>query len=415
MSEAATSLEARASLDARRADFPILAREVHGQPLVYFDSAATAQRPLAVTTAVDDFYRRYNANVHRGVHSLSGEATDAFEGARETLRALIGARSTAEIVFPRGSTESVNLVAQSFVRPSVGPGDEILVSHMEHHSNLVPWQMVCEQTGATLKVIPIDRRGDLDMAALPGLLNERVKMLALVHVSNALGTINPVSDVCAMARDWGIPTLLDGAQATPHLPVDVQEIGCDFYTVSGHKMYGPTGIGIVYGREALLEAMPPWQGGGEMIREVTLEKTTYNDLPNKFEAGTPNIAGAIGLGAAAQYLNRIGFEAIRAHEHDLLEYATARVKAIEGLRLIGEAEHKTGVVAFTVDGIHPHDIGTLIDHEGVAIRTGHHCAMPLMQFFGVPATARASFGLYNTREEVDRFIPALEKVVGMLQ
>ena len=415
MSETATALEARASLEARRADFPVLMREVHGKPLVYFDSAATAQRPLPVTAAVDDFYRRYNANVHRGVHSLSGEATDAFEGARETLRAFIGARSTAEIVFTRGSTESVNLVAQSFVRPRVGPGDQILISHMEHHSNLVPWQMVCEQTGATLKVIPINRRGELDMEALPELLNERVKMLALVHVSNALGTINPVREVCAMAREKGIPTLLDGAQATPHLPVDVQEIGCDFYTVSGHKMYGPTGIGIVYGREALLEAMPPWQGGGEMIREVTLEKTTYNDLPNKFEAGTPNIAGAIGLGAAAEYLNGIGFEAIRAHERDLLEYATERVKAIDGLHIIGEAEHKTGVIAFTVDGIHPHDIGTLIDHEGVAIRTGHHCAMPLMQFFGVPATARASFGLYNTHEEVDRFIPALEKVVGMLQ
>ena len=414
MSQAATKLGAL-SLEARRADFPILAREVHGKPLVYFDSAATAQRPLAVIAAVDEFYRRYNANVHRGVHSLSGEATDAFEGARETLRAFIGARGTAEIVFTRGSTESVNLVAQSFVRPRVGPGDQILISHMEHHSNLVPWQMVCEQTGATLKVIPINSRGELDMEALPGLLDGPVKMLALVHVSNALGTINPVKEVCAMARQRGIPTLLDGAQATPHLPVDVHDIGCDFYTVSGHKMYGPTGIGFLYGREALLEAMPPWQGGGEMIREVTLERTTYNDLPNKFEAGTPNIAGAIGLGAAAEYLNGIGFEAIRAHERDLLEYATARVKAVDGLRIIGEAERKTGVIAFTVEGIHPHDIGTLIDHEGVAIRTGHHCTMPLMQFFEVPATARASFGLYNTREEVDRFIPALEKVVGMLQ
>ncbi len=401
-------------VSAWRADFPALRRTVHGKPLVYFDSAATAQRPLAVLTAMDQFYRQYNANVHRGVHTLSGEATDLFEQARTRLTRHINADSEREVIFTRGSTESINLVAQAYARPKLQPGDQVLISTMEHHSNIVPWQMVCEQTGAELKIIPVLENGELDMQAVPQLLTERTKILALVHVSNAVGTINPVRQICRMARERNITTLLDGAQAMPHLAVDVQAIGCDFYSVSGHKMYGPTGIGLLYGREALLDAMPPWHGGGEMIRTVTFEKTTYNDLPAKFEAGTPNIAGAIGLGAAAAYLQSLGLEAIAEHEQHLLEHATSQLKQVSGLRIVGEARHKASVISFVIDGVHPHDLGTIVDHDGFAIRTGHHCTMPLIKRFGLPATARMSLGLYNSVAEIDAFIPVLKKARAML-
>lgn len=390
-----------------RSDFPLLNRKVHGKPLVYFDTAASAQRPAAVIEAIDDFYRRHNANVHRGVHSLSQEATDLYEGGRKKLADFINAASDREIVFTRGTTEAINLVAQSFLRPVLNPGDEILVSHMEHHANIVPWQMLCQQTGAVLKVIPINQRGELEIESLPGLLSERVKLVGLVHISNALGTVNPVAEVCRMAKKSGIPVLIDGAQAMPHTPVDVQALGCDFYCLSGHKMYGPTGIGALWAREATLEAMPPWQGGGEMIRRVTFEDTTWNDVPAKFEAGTPHIAGAIGLGAAVDYLSSFDPAEIVVHENTVLEYASQRLQEIEGLRIIGTAHHKAGVISFTLKDVHPHDLGTVIDHYGIALRTGHHCAMPVMQFFGVPATARVSFGLYNTVAEVDALIEAL--------
>ena len=396
-----------------RQDFPILARQVHGKPLVYFDTAASAQRPLAVIEATDRFYRKHNANVHRGVHLLSQEATDLYESARHGLARFINAGSDREVIFTRGTTESINLVAQSFLRPRLGPGDEILITHMEHHSNIVPWQMLCEQTGASLRVVPINERGELEMDALEAMLSERVKLLGIVHISNALGTVNPVEQVCRLARNSGIPVLVDGAQAMPHQQVDVQALGCDFYCLSGHKMYGPTGIGALWAREETLENMPPWQGGGEMIRLVTFEKTTYNDLPAKFEAGTPNIAGSIGLGAAVDYLNSLGMDAVAAHESRLLETATNRLSEIEDLRIIGTARHKAGVISFTLGDIHPHDLGTIIDHHGVALRTGHHCAMPVMQFFKVPATARVSFGLYNTGEEVDILIDALQKTREM--
>jgi cysteine desulfurase/selenocysteine lyase len=399
---------------ARRAEFPILQREVHGKPLVYLDNAATAQRPQCVIDAVNNYYCTHNANVHRGVHTLSNESTDLYEGARETIRAHINAASTREIIFTRGTTESINLVAQSFGRSQIKAGDQILVSHMEHHSNIVPWQLLCEQTGAELVAIPITEQGDLDLAALDELLNERVKILALVHISNALGTINPVAEIIAKAKALGITTLLDGAQALPHLNVDVRALGCDFYCLSGHKMYGPTGIGVLYGREALLEAMPPWQGGGEMIAEVSFEHTIYSELPAKFEAGTPNMAGAVGLGEAARYLQRVGLEHIAAHEHELLQYATEQLSAVKGLRIIGQAQQKASVISFVVDGTHPHDLGTLIDLEGVAVRTGHHCAMPVTRFFQVPATARASFALYNTFDDVDRLVAAVQKSRDML-
>ncbi len=402
------------SNESWRADFPALQRMVHGKPLVYFDTAATAQRPKQVLAAMDRFYHQFNANVHRGVHTLSGEATDAFEAARQTLVKHINANSQREVIFTRGSTESINLVAQAYARPLLQPGDRVLISYMEHHSNIVPWQMVCQQTGAELEVIPVLDNGELDLDAIPGLLTDNTKILALVHVSNALGTINPVQQICQLARERNITTLLDGAQAMPHLNVDVQAIGCDFYTVSGHKMYGPTGIGILYGREAILDAMPPWHGGGEMIRTVSFEKTTYNDLPAKFEAGTPNIAGAIGLGAAVSYLQTLGLDAIAAYEQQLLRHATSALKQFDGLRIIGEAEHKASVISFAIDGVHPHDLGTIVDHDGFAIRTGHHCAMPLIKRFGVPATARLSLGLYNTVEELDAFIPSLEKACKML-
>ena len=396
-----------------RRDFPILARQVHGKPLVYFDTAASAQRPLAVIEATDRFYRRHNANVHRGVHTLSQEATDLYEAARRALAEFINADSDREVIFTRGTTESINLVAQSFLRPRLNPGDEILITHMEHHSNIVPWQMLCEQTGAKLRVAPINERGELELDALEAMLSERIKLLGIVHISNALGTVNPVARVCELAKKFDIPVLVDGAQAMPHQQVDVQALGCDFYCLSGHKMYGPTGIGALWAREETLENMPPWQGGGEMIELVTFEKTTYNGLPAKFEAGTPNIAGSIGLGAAVNYLNSLGMESVADHERRLLETATHRLSAVDDLRIIGTAREKAGVISFTLGDIHPHDLGTIIDHYGVALRTGHHCAMPVMQFFNVPATARVSFGLYNTVEEIDVLTDALQKTREM--
>ena len=398
-----------------RHDFPILSRTVHGKPLVYLDTAASAQRPQAVIDAVADFYRHHNANVHRGVHALSQEATDLYEDARRRLARWLNAASERELIFTRGTTESINLVAQSYARPRVGPGDQILITHMEHHSNIVPWQMVCQQTGAELVVAPIDERGELILERLEALLSPRVKLLGVVHISNALGTVNPVRDICAMAKRHGIPVLVDGAQAMPHLQVDMRELGCDFFCLSGHKMYGPTGVGALWAHERLLDEMPPWQGGGEMIRTVTFEKTEYNDLPAKFEAGTPNIAGGVGLGAAVRYLESLGMGAIAAHEQRVLEYGTERLLAIDGVRIIGTARNKASVLSFTVDGVHPHDLGTLVDHYGVALRTGHHCAMPVMQFYRVPATARASLGLYNTTGEIDILADAVERASRMLR
>jgi len=401
-------------VEAVRRDFPILGREVNGKPLCYLDNAASSQRPRAVIDAISHYYETSHANVHRGVHRLSQEATDLFEGARETLRRFVNARSTREIVFVRGTTEAINLVAQSHARPRLQPGDEIVISWLEHHANIVPWQMVCEQTGAKLRVIPITRSGEVDFDAFLGLLNERTRLLALAHVSNALGTVVPVSKFIHEAKRRGIPVLLDGAQAAPHMAVDVQALDCDFYCFSGHKMCGPTGIGVLYGRESVLAAMPPWQGGGDMILAVSFERTVYNELPYKFEAGTPHIAGAIGLARAVDYLEAIGLDRIAAEEQGLLDYATARLAEVPGLTIVGTAREKAAVVSFTVERVHPHDLGTILDSEGVAIRTGHHCAMPVMEFFGVPATARASFAFYNTRAEVDRLVDALHVAREML-
>ena len=406
---------ANQSLDVQkvRADFPILQRTVHGKPLVYLDTAASAQRPLAVLDAIDSFYRNHNANIHRGVHTLSQEATHDYEQARTKIAGFINATSDQEIIFTRGTTESINLVAHSFVRPRLQPGDEILISWMEHHSNIVPWQLLCEETGAVLKVVPMNQRGELEIDALKQMLNERVKLLAIVHISNALGTINPVAEICALARQQGIPVLVDGAQAMPHQEVDVQAIGCDFFCFSGHKMYGPTGIGVLWGRYELLQAMRPYQGGGEMIRHVTFEKSEYNDAPGKFEAGTPNIAGAIGLGAAVDYLQGLGMANVASWEAQLLSYGTEKLSQIEGFRMIGTAANKAGVMSFVLGDIHANDVGTLVDLHGVAIRTGHHCAMPVVQFFGLPATSRASLGIYNTYEDIDILAQALEETIVM--
>ena len=401
-------------VEALRRDFPVLGRRVNGRPLCYLDNAASSQRPQSVIDAISGYYAAHHANVHRGVHTLSQEATDLFEGARETLRRFVNARSTREVIFVRGTTEAINLVAQSYARPRLAPGDEILISWLEHHANIVPWQMVCEQTGAKLRVVPITRSGEVDFEAYVQLLSERTRLVALAHVSNALGTVVPVRRFIAAARQRGIPVLLDGAQAAPHLPVDVQSLDCDFYCFSGHKMCGPTGIGVLYGRETLLADMPPWQGGGDMILAVSFERTVYNALPYRFEAGTPHIAGAVGLGAAVDYLEAIGLERIAAAEQDLLAYATRRLLEFPGLVIVGTAPEKAAVVSFTVEGLHPHDLGTILDHEGVAIRTGHHCAMPVMDFYGVPATARASFAFYNTRAEVDRLVDALHVAREML-
>ena len=397
-------------LPAVRADFPILTRKIHGHPLTYLDNAASTQKPRAVLDAERTFYEQHNANIHRGVHQLSQEATDAWEAARETLRRFLGAAAHQEIVFTRGTTESINLVAASYGRAHLRPGDEVLITHLEHHSNIVPWQLICEQTGAVLRVAPIDDDGQLIMSAFEALLGPRTKIVAVAHVSNALGTVNPVAEIARLAHDAGAVVLVDGAQGAPHGHVDVQALGADFYALSGHKMYGPTGIGVLYGRRELLDAMPPYQGGGEMIRSVTFEKSTWAPVPHKFEAGTPNIAGAVGLAAAVDYLTNLGVAAITAHEADLLAYGTARLGEVEGLRMIGTAAHKAGVMSFVLDYAHPHDIGTILDREGVAVRTGHHCAQPVMERFGVPATTRASVGVYNTREEIDVLVAALAKV-----
>jgi cysteine desulfurase / selenocysteine lyase len=398
-----------------RADFPVLDRRVNGHPLAYLDNAASSQQPAAVIDAVADYARLHHANVHRGVHTLSQEATALFEGARERVRQFINAASIAEIVFVRGTTEAINLVAQSHGRPKLGAGDEIVVSQLEHHSNIVPWQILCSQTGAILRVVPIDRRGVVDFDAYLKLLGPRTRIVALAHVSNALGTVLPIGDFVAAARERGISSVVDGAQAVPHLPVDVQALGSDFYAFSAHKMYGPTGIGVLHARESLLAAMPPWQGGGDMILSVSFAGSTWNHLPHRFEAGTPNIGGAVGLGAAIDYLGAVGLARIATHERDLLEYATARLSAVDGLTLVGTAAHKSSLVSFTVEGVHPHDLGTVLDSRGVAVRTGHHCAMPVMEFFGVPATARASFGLYNTRAEIDALIDAVLHAIRMLR
>jgi cysteine desulfurase/selenocysteine lyase len=392
-----------------RSDFPALQQEINGHPLAYLDSAASAQQPSVVIDAVARYQQHDHSNVHRGVHTLSHRATEAYEGARDKLQAFINAASRSEIVLTSGATESINLVAQSFCRPRLQPGDQILITHLEHHSNIVPWQLVCEQTGAELVVAPIDDDGALDIQAFEAQLSGRTRMIAVAHVSNALGTVDPVEDIIALARARDIPVLLDGAQGVPHMAIDVQSLDCDFYAFSGHKMFGPTGTGVLYGREALLDAMPPYQGGGDMILEVSFDGTIYNELPYKFEAGTPNIAGVIGLGAAVDYLCSIGMQRIADHESSLLDYMMQKLGDIEGVRLIGTASNKASVQSFLVDDIHPHDLGTILDHQGVAIRTGHHCAMPVMEFYGIPGTARASLGLYNNQADVDQLADAIIK------
>jgi cysteine desulfurase / selenocysteine lyase len=394
-----------------RHHFPLLRQWVNGKPLIYFDNAATSQKPQVVIDAMMRYYQEENSNIHRGVHFLSERATQAYEDVRRKAKLFINAAHEREVIFVRGTTEGINLVAGTYGRTVVREGDEILVSAMEHHSNIVPWQMLCEERRARLRVIPMNDRGELILDDYAKLLSPRTKILAIAHVSNALGTINPVRDMVAMAHERGIPVLVDGAQAVPHLAVDVRALDADFYTFSSHKMFGPTGVGILYGKTALLEGMPPYQGGGDMIRSVTFEKTIYSDLPYKFEAGTPNIGGAIGLGAAIDYLQQVGIHAVESFEHELLVYATEKLQAVPGLRIIGTAQHKASVLSFVMEGIHPHDIGTILDHEGIAVRTGHHCAQPVMQRFGVPATARASFAFYNTKEEVDALERALHKVI----
>jgi len=402
----------RPALDvtAIRADFPILRLRVHGKPLVYLDNAATTQKPQQVLDRLTRYYSEENANVHRGVHWLSERATEVYEDARGTIRRLINAPDVQNIVFVRGTTEAINLVAQSWGRRNVRRDDEIVISTMEHHSNIVPWQMLCEETGARLRVIPMTDAGELDLEAYEQLLTDRTRIVAIVHVSNALGTINPAAEMIRIAHRRGIPVLVDGAQAIAHMKVDVQALGADFYTFSGHKMLGPTGIGVLYGTSALLEAMPPYQGGGDMIRSVTFDRTLYNSLPYKFEAGTPDIAGVVALGAAIDYLNSAGLDAIAAHEHQLVQYGTEVLSQVPGVHLVGTAADKAGIFSFVVDGVHPHDVGTIVDREGIAIRTGHHCCQPLMHRLGVAATARASMALYNTREEIDALAAALGKV-----
>ena len=395
---------------AIRRDFPALAQEVHGRPLVYLDNAATSQKPRQVIEAVRAYYETDNANVHRGVHELSERATAAYEGAREKVRAFVNAASVHEIVFTRNATESINLVARAWGDANVSSGDEVLITAMEHHSNIVPWQMLCERTGAVLRVAPMDDRGELLMDDFAPLITPRTKMVAVVHMSNALGTINPVADIVKLAHDAGATVLIDGSQAAYHLPIDVRALGADFYAFTGHKLYGPTGIGVLYGREAALEAMPPFLGGGDMIRTVSFERSTWNDLPYKFEAGTPNIGGAVGLGAAIDYVSGVGLDAIAAHERALLERGTARLLTVPGLRLIGTASRKASILSFVMDGIHPHDIGTIVDRHGIAIRTGHHCAQPVMDRLGIPATARASLAMYSTPEEIETLAVALERV-----
>jgi cysteine desulfurase/selenocysteine lyase len=393
-----------------RADFPILREKVRGHELVYLDNAATSQKPQAVIDAIVEYYESGNANIHRGVHFLSEKATEDFENARKAVQRFVNAADASEIIFVRGTTEGINLVAQSYGGANVGAGDEVVITAMEHHSNIVPWQMLCEQKGAKLRVVPMNDRGELLLEEYEKLLGPKTKVAAISHVSNALGTINPVKRMIAMAHAKGIPVLVDGAQAVPHLVVDVQDLDADFYAFSAHKMYGPTGVGAVYGKKALLEKMPPYQGGGDMISSVTFEKTTWNKVPHKFEAGTPDMAGAIGWRAAIEYMNNVGVARIAAHEHELLEYATQVVGALPGVRIIGTAKEKASVLSFVIEDVHPHDIGTILDQEGIAVRTGHHCAQPVMERFGVPATVRASFAMYNTRAEVDALARGIEKV-----
>jgi cysteine desulfurase/selenocysteine lyase len=401
---------ARLDVDRVRKDFPILEQRIHGHPLVFLDSAASAQKPRAVIDAIAELYARSYANVHRGVYELSERATAAFEAGRAKVRAFLNAPDAREIVFVRGTTEAINLVAASFGRPRLGPGDEVLVTHMEHHSNIVPWQLLCQEKGATLRVAPIDDRGALVMEEFQRLLGPRTRLAAVTHVSNALGTINPVRELVDVAHAAGVPVLVDGAQAVPHQRVDVQALGCDFYAFSSHKVFGPTGVGVLWGRGEHLDAMPPYQGGGEMILSVSFEETLYKEPPYRFEAGTPDIAGVVGLGAALDYVTALGLDAVEAHEQALLAYATERLREIPGLRLIGTAPHKAAVLSFVLDDVHPHDVGTILDRSGVAVRTGHHCAQPVMERFGVPATIRASLALYNTREDVDALVTALHEV-----
>jgi cysteine desulfurase/selenocysteine lyase len=396
-----------------RRDFPILREKVRGKPLVYLDNAATSQKPQVVIETLQKYYSRENANIHRGIHFLSERATQAYEDARAKVARFLNAVDGREIIFVRGTTEGINLVAQSYGRKIIGKEDEIILSAMEHHSNIVPWQILCEQVGARLRIIPMNDDGELLIDEYERLLGDRTKLVAVMHLSNALGTINPVKQIIQIAHRGGVPVLVDGAQAAPHLEVDVRDLDCDFYAFSGHKLYGPTGVGVLFGKASLLDAMPPYQGGGDMIRSVTFEKTLYNVLPYKFEAGTPNIAGGIGLGAAIDYLSQVGLELVTAYERELLDYATEAVSTISGVRIIGTAREKAGVLSFVLEGVHAHDVGTILDQEGIAIRTGHHCAMPVMQRFGVPATARASLAFYNTREEVDALVGATHKVKRM--
>ena len=408
--EAASAVESVFEVQRIRRDFPILTRSIRDQNLVYLDNAATTQKPQPVLDALSSYYATGNANIHRGVYLLSEEATAAYDLARGKVQGLLNARAAHEIIFTRNSTESINLVAQSYGRQNLGPGDEILITHMEHHSNIVPWQLLCEQVGARLCVAPIDGDGTLQLDEFQRLISPRTRLVAVVHLSNSLGTINPVQDIVRMAHARGVPVLIDGSQSVYHMPVDVQALDCDFYVFTGHKLYGPTGIGVLYGRESLLEQMPPYQGGGDMIRSVTFDKTTYAELPHKFEAGTPHIAGAIGLGAAVDYLLSVGFEGIGRHEADLLAYGTNALSEVKGLRLIGTSPNKASILSFVMDGAHPHDIGTIVDADGIAIRTGHHCTQPVMDRFGVPATSRASIAMYNTHEEIDALVKALEHV-----
>jgi cysteine desulfurase/selenocysteine lyase len=405
---------ARFNVENVRSDFPILNAQVHGQPLVYLDNAATSQKPNQVIEAIANYYRFDNANIHRGVHLLSQRATDAYEGTRAAVQRFINARSASEIIYVRGTTEAINLVAQTYGRQHVRRGDEVLITAMEHHSNIVPWQMLCDEVGAKLRVAPINERGELLLDEYERLLGPSTRIAAVSHVSNALGTINPMKEMIRMAHARGVPVLVDGAQAVPHMRVDVQDLDCDFYAFSAHKMYGPTGIGVLYGKAELLESMPPYQGGGDMISSVTFEKTTYNKVPHKFEAGTPDIAGVVGLAAAIAYMESVGIETIGAQEHELLEYGTERLEATPGVRLVGTAESKASVLSFVLENIHPHDIGTILDQDGIAVRTGHHCAQPVMDFFCIPATVRASLAVYNTKEEIDALVRGIERVKEML-
>lgn len=398
-----------------RKDFPILNAKVRGKQLVYLDNGATAQKPSLVIDAINTYYKDYNSNIHRGVHHLSQVATTAYEDAREKLRGFINSPKLEEVIFTKGTTESINIVASCFGRKSLNKGDEVIISAMEHHSNIVPWQMICDEREAVLKVIPINNNGELLMDEYKKLLSDKTKLVAVIHISNTLGTINPVKEIIDLAHQKGALVLLDGAQAVPHIKVDVQDLGCDFYAFSGHKMFGPTGVGVLYGKSEYLNDMPPYQGGGDMIKEVTFEKTTYNCLPHKFEAGTPNIVGGIGLGVAVDYMQEVGIDLIHTREEELLAYATEKILKIEGVRIIGEAERKASVLSFVIDGLHPFDIGTLLDQLGIAVRTGHHCTQPLMSFFEIPGTIRASFAFYNTKEEVDQLISGLERALSMLR